>query len=604
MTIVRKLTRRFVPPRVLRYAKKVALRRRPSRAAEDHARHAQRRPRLGRVVLLEDRLDVGYTNAALSALRDLVGDPFEDELVRAAAALAIARWELRHGDPASALEHLERSPKNTELDKEILSLAADCCCELRDGARALSMLSPILDLQQATASTTVRLGSARSLIDGARHHGSGWLATEINRLYDSEGLALIHRRNVQEPPSILNLTADPPRCHIDDLLVSVIVPAFECSHTIEASLHSILDQSWRNLEVIVVNADSSDTTIEVVSRIASTDSRVRIVTPGSSLHWFDTVNKGVEQARGEFVTVHSGRDWAHPQRLEVQAAALIDHRMAVACGISSLAVSIDELLHVSAAPKPGERLIDPDFGSVLYRRRALDRVGFWDLADGAAEEYFRRVEAAMGPESVVWVMDDVPLILRGVDSQATPRSLDFGFRYREAFRWWHQSHNFEEFLPFDPYSGRHPFAPTYSQASERILNPRVLVIGDLSEESDATAILLKLAERAPGAIGVIHVPGFESGSRRMLPSFYELAVSETLVDLSGETTVTADLVLLTSSVLESPPVEGLPSISAPEACLIGDGTRATVSSEQWSDIPIRGIFEPGSARLEELVSRQ
>lgn len=83
-------------------------------------------------------------------------------------------------------------------------------------------------------------------------------------------------------------------------MISVVIPAFNAEETIERALDSVLGQSHRDLEVIVVDDGSSDGTAEIVDFFARRDSRVQLIRnvhggPGAAR------NAGIEAARGEWV---------------------------------------------------------------------------------------------------------------------------------------------------------------------------------------------------------------------------------------------------------------------------------------------------------------
>src|SRR5690348_15452962 len=65
--------------------------------------------------------------------------------------------------------------------------------------------------------------------------------------------------------------------HLPRPLVSVVVPAFNASPYIERTLRSALQQTYANLEVIVVNDGSTDDTSRLVEKMARVDSRIRLL---------------------------------------------------------------------------------------------------------------------------------------------------------------------------------------------------------------------------------------------------------------------------------------------------------------------------------------
>ena len=98
--------------------------------------------------------------------------------------------------------------------------------------------------------------------------------------------------------------------------ISVIMPAFNADKTIELSMYSILKQTWKNLELIVINDCSTDNTLSVIQRVAESDNRVKIIDNPANVGAYVSKNLGLKLATGSYITGHDADDWAHPQRLE------------------------------------------------------------------------------------------------------------------------------------------------------------------------------------------------------------------------------------------------------------------------------------------------
>ena len=85
--------------------------------------------------------------------------------------------------------------------------------------------------------------------------------------------------------------------HLNKPDISFVMPCYKDAKTMEIAANSILDQDWKNLEVIVVNDNSPDNTNEVLDRLEKQDPRFKSVRL--------TENKGVCKARNEYLGVRS-----------------------------------------------------------------------------------------------------------------------------------------------------------------------------------------------------------------------------------------------------------------------------------------------------------
>lgn len=102
----------------------------------------------------------------------------------------------------------------------------------------------------------------------------------------------------------------------DSTKISVIMPAYNAEKTIKLSMTSILNQTWQNLELIVINDCSADRTSEIIKKIALTDSRVKFIDNPCNVGAYVSKNLGLKIAKGDYITGHDADDWAYPQRLE------------------------------------------------------------------------------------------------------------------------------------------------------------------------------------------------------------------------------------------------------------------------------------------------
>ena len=107
----------------------------------------------------------------------------------------------------------------------------------------------------------------------------------------------------------------------DQLLVSVVVPTFNNASTIGATLDSARSQTWRALEIIVVDDGCTDRTPEIVACHALADARVRLVRQANS-GVAAARNRGVAESTGDFIAFLDGDDLWRGAKIERQMQAL------------------------------------------------------------------------------------------------------------------------------------------------------------------------------------------------------------------------------------------------------------------------------------------
>ncbi len=98
--------------------------------------------------------------------------------------------------------------------------------------------------------------------------------------------------------------------------VSVIIPAYNAEGFLERSVRSALAQTESDLEVIVVDDGSIDSTVDTAVRVAEEDRRVRVVRNGRNCGVAMSRNRAITLARGEWIALLDADDTWLPHRLE------------------------------------------------------------------------------------------------------------------------------------------------------------------------------------------------------------------------------------------------------------------------------------------------
>jgi len=114
------------------------------------------------------------------------------------------------------------------------------------------------------------------------------------------------------------------RAQTDVPRVSVVLPAFNAADSVRRSLESVLVQTWRDLEVIVVDDASQDETSSVVRAVAASDRRVVAVRNDHNVGAAASRNRAIRRARGEWLAFLDADDWWAPERLQRMLASAQD----------------------------------------------------------------------------------------------------------------------------------------------------------------------------------------------------------------------------------------------------------------------------------------
>lgn len=108
-------------------------------------------------------------------------------------------------------------------------------------------------------------------------------------------------------------------------LLSVVMTAYNIEVYIERGVRSVCGQTYRNLEIIVVDDGSTDATGEILDRLAKTDARIRIIHQENAGP-ARARNVGIVQAKGSCIGFVDGDDWIDPDMYEKLYSALQDQQ--------------------------------------------------------------------------------------------------------------------------------------------------------------------------------------------------------------------------------------------------------------------------------------
>lgn len=181
---------------------------------------------------------------------------------------------------------------------------------------------------------------------------------------------------------------EPQQINTTNPLVSVIIPAYNAEKFIQKTLESVLNQTYHNIEVLVVDDGSQDTTPEIVKSITQQDSRV-ILLQQKNAGVSAARNLAISKSRGEYIAPIDADDIWFPQNLEKKVQCIVTSDINVGL-VYSWSVYIDEEDSLTggfvASPIEGKvytTLVYQDFignaSSCLIRRTCFDKIGVYNL---------------------------------------------------------------------------------------------------------------------------------------------------------------------------------------------------------------------------------
>lgn len=226
---------------------------------------------LGPVGGLEARLWGGFSQPARAELLAIADDPAAPARHRVAAAMALARWHGAADEPELALARLRAAGAALPAlgrRREARLLEALFLCQSGREAEARDVLAAARLRDTDMSAALLRVTAETDPV--ARF-------AALNRAMARAGLSGLAPPQAGAAPGFDTLRGLAPPRSVPGPLVTVIVPAFRAEATLGVSLQSLADQTWAELEVIVVDDASPDGTAAVAAAFALRDPRFRLL---------------------------------------------------------------------------------------------------------------------------------------------------------------------------------------------------------------------------------------------------------------------------------------------------------------------------------------
>ena len=172
-------------------------------------------------------------------------------------------------------------------------------------------------------------------------------------------------------------------------LVSVVIPSYKRAHTVERAVNSVLNQTYKDIEILVVddNIKDDDYSIKLKTIVESiNDTRVRLVTQPKHINGAEARNAGVRASNGDYIAFLDDDDEWLPSKLEKQLALLQERKDIGGCSVLYNEYTGGKLVH-SCPVYTEENLFQKIFrrevavftSTVLVKKSCLLEAGLFDV---------------------------------------------------------------------------------------------------------------------------------------------------------------------------------------------------------------------------------
>lgn len=301
-------------------------------------------------------------------------------------------------------------------------------------------------LALAQESTEAHLGLANAMTGKASPE---WLAC-VNRYLSRHGAAeLALAGGIDTKGMVLNglrASAAQQPGTVNGPLVTVMMSCYNAVETLEYAVQSVLAQTYGNFELYVVNDNSTDGSAQLLERLKEQDPRIKTLHNTRNVGTYVSRNQVFQQCSGDYFTTLDADDYALPDRLEKQVAALEANPAWV--GTLGNWVRITPEGNFVFKNWTASYLHEAVATLMVRRGRVLDTIGYWDSVRYAADtEFLHRLMKQFGQEAVHKMERPLCFALYHPNSLTmnaqTGISEESGLSesrraYRDAWKRWHQ----------------------------------------------------------------------------------------------------------------------------------------------------------------------
>lgn len=118
----------------------------------------------------------------------------------------------------------------------------------------------------------------------------------------------------------------------EKLMVSIITPCFNSEKTIGRTIESVLNQTYKNIEYIIIDGASTDNTLGIIRNYEHYfNGRMRVISEEDS-GIYDAMNKGISLAKGELIGIVNSDDYYNSDSVEIIVGNLLDKKYQVLYG--------------------------------------------------------------------------------------------------------------------------------------------------------------------------------------------------------------------------------------------------------------------------------
>lgn len=170
--------------------------------------------------------------------------------------------------------------------------------------------------------------------------------------------------------------------------ITILMPAYNADNFIEKSIESIINQTFKNWELLIADDCSTDNTFNIISNYAKADTRIKVFRQEENLGYLLNCNSIWEKASGKYITFQDADDWSDLNRLEIQYNFMLKNSNIDICSTNYFRTQDERTLIEYKNNEPfihdtinkflTEKIEFPLFpGSLFFKKEVSDKIGYY-----------------------------------------------------------------------------------------------------------------------------------------------------------------------------------------------------------------------------------
>lgn len=164
-------------------------------------------------------------------------------------------------------------------------------------------------------------------------------------------------------------------------MISVIMSTFNNEDTIKSSVKSILNQTYTDFNLLIIDDDSKDSTFDILKVLESNDKRIKIFKNSENIGLTKSLNKLINLSNKKYIARQDADDISLPKRLELQVKYMEASNL-LACTTLAILMDSDKVRPKISHYLPQKIVIKRKnpfiHGTLLVKKSLMEDIGLYD----------------------------------------------------------------------------------------------------------------------------------------------------------------------------------------------------------------------------------